>query len=106
MQPPGEVTYLLAPLTVQELLHLHEPKDGVLDPVEEGAFPADGACHGRVVLVQRRVVLVLHEDLINDINLESKGVSLSPCVPCQPGGEEAGGGCGVRIWFARGTCYS
>lgn len=82
------MTYLLAPLTVQEFLDLHEPKDGVLDPVEEGPLPAYGACHGRVVLVERRVVQVLLKDLINDINLKSKQVPLSAsqALPARQGG--------------------
>lgn len=51
MQPPEAGTYLLAPLAVQEFLHLHEAQDGVLDPVEQGSLPAYRARHGRVVLV-------------------------------------------------------
>lgn len=84
----GGVTYLLAPLAVQEFFHLHEPKDGVLDPVEERPLPAYRACHRRVVLVQRRVVHVLHKDLVNDINLKSKRVPLSAsrALPAGQGG--------------------
>lgn len=71
-QPPEAVTYLLAPIAVQEFLDLLESEDGMLDPVEEGTLPAYGARHRRVVLVQRRVVQVVYEDLINDVDLKRR----------------------------------
>lgn len=80
------MTYLLAPFTVQEFLDLLEPEDGMFDPVEEGALPADGARHRRVILVQRWAVQVLHKDLINDVNLKSEWALWSASRgPCQTG---------------------
>ena len=63
------ISYHFALLTLEHLLHLQEAYDGVFDSVEEGALPVDGPCNGRLILIQRGVILVLQEDIIDDVYL-------------------------------------
>lgn len=68
------MTYFFPPVTVQYLLHLLKPEDGVLDPEEQGSLPVNGTCHRRVILIQWGVVMVSDKEFIHDVDLESNRV--------------------------------
>lgn len=46
----------------------------MLDPEEEGALPVDRARHWRLALAERRVVEVLNEDVVDDVDLKKQQV--------------------------------
>ena len=68
---PAEATYFSSSITVQDPLYFLKSEDGVLNPEEQGPFPVDCTCYGRVILIQRWVVKVLNKDFVNDVNLQS-----------------------------------
>lgn len=70
----GEGPYLLSSLAVQDLLDLLKAEDGVLNPEEERALPVDRARHRGLALAQRRVVEVLDEDFVDDVDLKKRQV--------------------------------
>ena len=65
-------TYRLSVLAVQQILHGLEADDGVLDAMEEGALPGNSAPYRRLVLGDRRVVLVLLKQGVDRVHLWKK----------------------------------